>query len=283
MSLNIRNTKELIDPEHYKLKVLCYALTGTGKTDWAASAKAIGSVGYVACETGLGAGLLTIASQGLDYVTPTSVPEFEAICLGKVFKDRDVVVLDSLSDMARTFIKDYAIAMPRARGESAKRQAGIPELDDYGIMGEVTRRLVRKLLEMDKHIIVTAGERYDKPDPDVPGSTFLIGPDLPGQMFLGSPGMFDLVLRMHARPVLRDPKDAKSRYNQRYFITEQTGTVIAKCRSVIDGRSLLDREEIVDRETGQGSVKYLLNKIQKAYSKSQTEAPKSAGTVVPSN
>ena len=262
MALQIQNSRSLIAPDNLKLKILVYALPGMGKTTWAATAP---DPGFVACETGHGAGLMSIAQSGVEFVVPANIKDLELIASGMVFKDKATLVGDSLSDMARTFIKDYALSIPRKRGETEKRKAGVPELDDYGVMGEVTRRLVRKFLDMDKHVIFTATERYQQPDEDSPGSELLIGPDLPGQMFLGSTAMFDLVLRMRTRTKFRDPKDAKSRYIERYFITASNGATIAKCRSSLNNQSLLPPEIVVDYQTGEGTFLYLLKLVQDQY------------------
>ena len=263
MSLIVKNTRALIDPDKLKLKILVYALPGVGKTTFAATAP---NPGFAVCETGEGSGLLSVAAQGLDYVEPSSYQDFQAVCSGQVFKDKETIVLDSLSDMANTFIKDYALAMPRNAGNSPKRAAGIPELDDYGVMGEVTRRLIRKLLDVDKHIIVTATERYQTADPEKGIYDTTIGPALPGMMFLGAPAMFDFVLRMRTRSKLRDKNDAKSRYSERYFITENDGRgTIGKCRSVYSNKPLLDPEEIFSPVTGEGSFDYLIKKIIAGY------------------
>lgn len=265
MSLVIKDTKELINPEKLRLNILLYALPGVGKTSWAATAP---TPGFAACETGQGKGLLSIAEKGLPYCEPSNISEFEAVCGGQVFKSEQTIVIDSLSEMVKTFIKDYALSIPRARGESEKRRKGVPELDDYGVMGELTRRLLRKLLDAnpDKHVVVTATERYDKPDPENGQAEILIGPDLPGQMFLGSTAMFDLVLRMRTRPALRDVKDPKSKYTQRYFLTQPDGAgSVVKCRLNSHNKPVLDREEIFDPQTGQGTFSQLLEKIARAY------------------
>lgn len=265
MSLQVKNTKDLITPEKFRLNVLVYGLVGTGKTLWASTAP---NPGFAACETGQGKGLLTIAEKGIAYVEPSSLVEFESVINRKVFADKETIVLDSLSEMVRTFIKDAALQIPRARGESDKRRKGIPELDDYGTMGEMTRRMIRSLLDNnpDKHIVVTATERYDKPDPENGQGEMLIGPDLPGQMFLGSTAMFDLVLRLRTRQTLRDPRDAKSKYVKRYFLTQPDGMgSIVKGRPNVDCKPLLDPEEVFDPSTGQGTFKFFLDKILAGY------------------
>ena len=269
--MQIRNTKELVSGSNLRLAVLIYSLPGVGKTDWATDAP---NPGILACETGHGNGQLTSADKGVDFVEPSSFQDIVDFCSGKYFKDKQSLVVDSWSEVVKRYVKAMALQIPRAKGESEKRKQGIPELDDYMVMGELTRKLLLTLLtnNPDKHIIVTATEKYDKAGPDdPPGTESLIGPDLPGQMFLGAPAMFDFVLRMRTRPALRDPKDAKSKYNERYFVTQPTGGIVAKCRANKGGRTLLDLEEVVERKATptdidyKGSFNYLLHKVKEGY------------------
>lgn len=257
---------------------LVYGLPGVGKTTWIGTCPPA-DTGIAACETGNGGGLLSIADKGFECVLPENLNELEKFCRGEVFPNKRVLVLDSLSSMAKTFVKDAALRIPRRAGESEKRRLGIPELDDYGSIGEMTRKIIQIIIGANptKHIICTATEKYDRPNEnDPPGTESLIGPDLAGQMFLGAPAMFDFVLRLRTRPKLRNPADAKTRYNERYFLTTQESGVIAKCRSNSRGVALLDREEIFDPSTGAGTFDYLLNKILKGYQnapKPTTEVP----------
>jgi len=197
----------------------------------------------------------------------------EEFCSGEIFKDKDSLIVDSWTEVVRKHIKAAALQIPRARGESDKRKQGIPELDDYQVMGELSRRLLVRLFDSapDKHIIVTALEKYDKAGPDdPPGTESLIGPDLPGQMFLGAPAMFDFVLRMRTRTALRNPADAKSKYSQRFLVTQPEGGVVAKCRANSSSKALLDREEIFEPvegkpTEGRGTFNMLLEKIKAGY------------------
>lgn len=266
MPLEIKRTRNLIDPKNIRLKILLYGLAGSGKTTWESTAD---NVGIGVCETGQGRGLLSVAARDIEYCELNSYPDFDAFCSGSIFKDKETLCLDSLSEMVRTFIKDKALSIPRPKGESQKRAAGVPELDDYGVIAELTRKLVKKFIDQDKHIIVTSGLRIDKPDPDNYQTEMLIGPDLPGQMFLGSTAMFDLVLCMRTRMRLRDPKDAKSRYSERYIITESDGSgVIAKNRLSVTGvGSFIPSEIIFNKDTGEGSFPWLLGKAKQEYEK----------------
>lgn len=267
MSLIVKSTKDYLSAENFRFVGLIYSLPGVGKTSWLGTVNPE-DIGIAACESGLGSGLLSIADRGVDHIICESLDDLEAFCKGKVFPKKKVLALDSLTAMAKTFIKDAALKIPRARGESDKRKQGIPELDDYGTIAEMTRKVILMLINCnpDKHVIATATEKYDRPNEnDAPGTESLIGPELAGQMFLGAPAMFDFVLRLRTRPKLRNPQDAKSRYSERYFITGQDAGTIAKCRSNIKGKSLLDKEEIFDVDSGVGTFPYLVDKIVKGY------------------
>lgn len=246
---------------------MIYSLSGVGKTSWIGTLDPE-TTAIAACETGNGKGLLSIADKGFQCIEPENLNELEAFCSGKVFPNKKALVLDSLSAMAKTFIKDAALKIPRRGGESDKRKLGIPELDDYGSIAEITRKLLNILMgaNPDKHIIVTALEKYDRPNEnDPPGTDSLIGPDMAGQMFLASPGMFDFVFRMRTRQKLRNAADAKSRYVERYFQTQQAQGVLAKCRSNSNGVSLLAPEEVFDLQTGEGTFPFLIKKILDGY------------------
>lgn len=266
MALKIQNTRELVHPDRLKLKILVFGLHGCGKTTFMVTAP---NIGIGVCETGHGKGLLGVAHNGLDYTEINDYADFDAFCSGVIFKDKDSIGFDSLSWAMKTFVKDKALTLPRAKGESAKRAAGIPEIDDWGSIAEYSRKLLAKLIDTDKHIIVTSGLRIDRPDDSNPTGETLVGPDVAGQMFLGSTAMFDLVLCLRTRSVLKDPRDAKSRYTERYFVTENTNGILAKNRlSVSDkGLSFLPPEVIFNPEKGTGTFNWFLNEAKDAYTK----------------
>lgn len=265
--MKIRNTRDLLSTEDFRFVGLIYGLPGTGKTSWLGTCDAT-QIGIAACETGHGSGALSIADRGVDFCEPENLGDLTKFCKGEIFPDKSIYALDSISAMARGFVKDAALAIPRSKGSSPKRDLGIPEMDDWGSIAEMLRRTMMLLIDRnkDKHIIVTATEKYDRPNEnDAPGTESLIGPELAGQMFLGAPAMFDFVFRLRTRPRLRDPKDAKSRYTERYLVTQQESGVIAKSRANNGGVGILDREEIFDITTGQGGFPYILNKLIAGY------------------
>lgn len=260
MAIAIRNTRDLNAPNSLKLKVLLIGRSRVGKTTWAATAP---NPGIAACETGHGGGLLSVMNAGVDFFEPNSVEELDALASGHVFKDKDTLVLDSLSAMARTLVKDFAIKMPRRGANSPKREQGVPELDDYMVMAEVVRRILDAFINLDKHIVVTALEKSEKDDT---GSVTAIGPDLPGQMFLAAPSMFDAVYYLNVRKAFKDPRDPKSAFTQHYLITQNDGVRIGGDRNNVAGKAILPRELPFDPTTGEGSFPDILKRISMAYS-----------------
>jgi len=265
LSILVKNTRQLVDPKQFRFVGLVYSLPGTGKTTWVGTCPP-DDTGIAACDLGTGSGLLPITEKSFDYIEPESLSDLEKFAKGEVFPNKKILVLDNLSTMARTLIKDAALAIPTSSG--ASRKFGVPELRDYMVMAEMIRRVLIVLIQANptKHILVMAHEKYDRPnETDAPGTESLIGPELSGQLFTAAPSMFDFVLRLRTRSLLRNPADAKSRYSQRYFQTNQEQGVIAKCRATVNKKPLLDREEIFDLDSGAGSFPSLLDKIIKGY------------------
>ena len=243
-----------------------YSLPGTGKTTWVGTCPPE-DTGIAACDLGTGSGLLPISEKPFDYIEPSDLNDLEKFCKGEVFPNKKVLVLDNLSTMARTLIKDAALNIPTGGGST--RKYGVPELRDYMVMAEMVRKVLIVLINANptKHILVMAHEKYDRPNEnDAPGTESLVGPELSGQLFTAAPSMFDFVLRLRTRSLLRNPADPKSRYAQRYFQTNQEPGIIAKCRAQKNKKPLLDREEVFDLETGAGSFPSLLKKITDGYS-----------------
>jgi AAA domain len=216
---------------------------------------------------GTGSGLLPVCERSFAYIEPENLSDLEKFAKGEVFPDKKILVLDNLSTMAKTIIKDAALSIPI--NGSATRKYGVPDLKDYSTMAEMVRRILIVLINANptKHILVTAHEKYDRPNEnDAPGTESLVGPELSGQLFTAAPSMFDFVLRLRTRSLLRNPSDPKSRYAQRYFQTNQEPGIIAKCRAQVNKKPLLDREELFDLDTGEGSFPALLKKITDGYS-----------------
>lgn len=243
-----------------------YGLPGIGKTTWVGTCPPE-ETGIAACDHGTGSGLLPISEKPFDYIEPRSLVDLEKFVKGEVFPSKKILVLDNLSTMARTLAKDAALAIPMS-GMVSRSQYGVPEKRDYMVMMEIIRKVLVVLIDANpnKHIVVMAHEKYDRPNEnDAPGTESLVGPELSGQLFTAAPSMFDFVLRLRVRNLLRNPADAKSRYAQRYFQTNQAPGVIAKCRATVNKKALLDSEEVFDLESGAGGFPALLNKLKEGY------------------
>ena len=264
MSLNVKSSKDLVTSGSFKLKALLVGVPGVGKTTFCATAP---NPGFVACETGHGSGLLPIAQNNVAYVEPASYAELEAICTGQLFKDKDTIVIDSFTEACSTFIKDEALTVPRKFGSSEKRAMGVPELDDYQVMGELARRLLRQLTRLDKHVLVTTLLRtYQPANPKEGRAERIGGPDLPGAMSLASAAMFDHVLWLKVRPATKPGPDGKPiRITQRYFQTVGSDQYVAKSRSSDNKQQILPPEIVFDPATGEGCFNDLFEKISSAY------------------
>lgn len=266
--MDVKNTRDTVKAENYNFKVLLVADSGIGKTTWAATAP---DVGIAACETGEGSGTLSIVKAGVDFVEPKTFADFRSICYDtfQPFQKKRSIALDSLTYMTKSFIREHVLTAFPAKNprEAMRRQAGIPSGFDYSEISELTRNLLNALLAQKKHIIVTALAKYEKDDN---GVIIRIKPDLPGALGDASAAMFDCVMYLKARKLLRDPKDPKSAYVQRYFITQTDSVHLAKDRNN-SGKPFLAPEEIFDKDTGQGSFPDLLKKILEGHAASQLQ------------
>jgi hypothetical protein len=258
MALKIQNTASLTSNGNLRLKMLIYGPSGMGKTTFCSTAP---NPIILACESGHGGGTLSIAGQNVDYVVPETYADMELFCSGNGFEKYDTLVVDGFSYATDTIIKNHALSVPRRGGESPKRAMGVPELDDFGTLAELERRLLARLLQNDKNIIISCLMDFYQPpqggsDPRPEKSG---GPDLPGSMRLGSSAMTDIVMKLHTRPALRNPKDASTRYYQRYWLTDTDGKYLAKSRLRNGTKSLFPTEVPFDLETGEGSFNYFYN------------------------
>lgn len=264
-------TSELASPEKHRWKILIVGEAGVGKTEWTSTAP---DVAIAACETGVGSGLLTLAHKpGVLATVPATFIDLRSICYDtfEPFRKKQSRALDSLTAMTKSFVKDHVLANFPSRNpkEAIRRQAGVPVGLDYSDIADTVRTFLNKFLAIDAHIIVTSLPKLEKSDE---GSVTAIGPDLPGALFRGAPALFDTVLYLKSRKILRDSRDPKSAFVERYFITGADGLHIAKDRNSAGGKSFLDSEEVFlppDPKTGfvgKGTFPQLYEKILKGHS-----------------
>lgn len=276
--MDVKNTRDTVKPENYNWKVLLVADAGLGKTTFVGTSP---DVGIAACEPGEGGGTLSIVKAGVDFVEPKSFADFRSICYDtfQPFQKKRTIALDSLSYMVKSFIKEHVLTAFPAKNprEAMRRAAGIPSGFDFSEISELTRNLLNALLSQKKHIVVTALAKYEKDDN---GIIVRVKPDLPGALGDACAAMFDSVLFLKSRKLLRDPRDPKSAYIQRYFITQTDNVHLAKDRNN-SGKPFLAAEEIFDKDSGIGTFPYLLDKILVGHAAAQqASVPALAATSV---
>lgn len=274
MALIIKNTRDLRN-EKFRLKMLVYSIGGVGKTKFCGTAK---NAVVAPCETGHGKGLLTLADDtkqnDVDYADIKTYGDLEQFCSGTGLDAYDTLIVDGMSYFTDTIIKDHALSVPRQRGNTPKRQMGVAELDDYQVMAELERRLLARILSLDKNVIVTCLQDYYQPASggDNPKPEKIGGPDLPGMMRLGAVAMFDVVLRLFLKSSLKDPKDAHSRYNARIWQTEATEQYLAKSRLRNGSTNIFPAEVPFDLEKGIGTFEWFLAEAKRGMESKAAEA-----------
>jgi hypothetical protein len=236
--IQVRNTRDLLNKDS-KFCMLCYAPAKRGKTTFGASMDGFTRTHggkptlFIAMEAAEGGGTMSIQEYGVDYVTPTSIEEFNKI-IAALAGDTHYggVVVDSATEYVTRFLKPYALKFPYTKGTpSLTRNAGVPEQGDYQTMGEQARIDFNKLINLTthpdlairKHLLVTALEK-EKLTRD--GKELVaIQPDLPGAMSSVATAMFQTVGCIELKTVVEpDPANPKStrRVTRRMLVTDAT-------------------------------------------------------------
>ena len=188
---------------------------------------------FIAMEAAEGGGTMSIQEYEVDYVTPTTIEEFNKIVAALAGDTRyGGVVVDSATEYVTRFLKPYALKFPYTKGTpSLTRNAGVPEQGDYQTMGEQARIDFNKLIGLTTHpdlnirkdLLVTALEK-EKLSRD--GKELVaIQHDLPGAMSSVATSMFQTVgcieLRTSVQPDPSNPKVTR-RVTQRTLVTDAT-------------------------------------------------------------
>lgn len=188
---------------------------------------------FIAMEAAEGGGTMSIQEHGVDYVTPTTLTEFNKIVAALAGDTRyGGIVVDSATEYVTRFLKPYALAFPYTKGSpSATRNAGVPEQGDYQTMGEQARIDFNKLIGLTTHpdlnvrkdLLVTALEK-EKLTRD--GKELVaVQPDLPGAMSSVATAMFQTVgcieLRTSVQPDPTSPGKTR-RVTNRMLVTDAT-------------------------------------------------------------
>lgn len=78
--------------------------------------------------------------------------------------------------------------------------------------------------------------------------------------------MFDVVMKLTSRSALKDPRDPKSKYLERYFLTESDGQYICKSRLRNGTKSIFPNEVVFDADRNLGTFNWFLQTALKSYS-----------------
>jgi len=164
------STKDIINRDT-KLAMLLWSASGRGKTTLASSLHRLTTTHnnrptlFIAVESGDGGGAVTLRELDVPLYIPKDYNELDGV-LSDLKNDKQFggIVLDSATELVKAFIKPLALSLPpRERSEVVlgPRRAGIPTESDYGPMGEYTRQVFQKLLNIRDagEGDFTAGER----------------------------------------------------------------------------------------------------------------------------
>lgn len=228
--MQVQNTRNVLS-EDTRLCHLLMADGKYGKTTLAASLDAFTRMTlgkpsiFIAVEQGEGGGTMSIQEAGVDYVTPATQSEFDAI-LSELATNTTYggVVLDSGTEAINRIIKPYALTFP-SREKHAVRTMGVPDRGDYQSMGEFMRQRVNRLIDltvardvrMRKHFVMTTRLR-EKVDQDSGAVTF-VGPDLPGALAQNIIGMFQTVSRIVSKAAVEEVGGRKVRVSRRVLLS----------------------------------------------------------------
>jgi len=164
-------------------KMLVYGEPGAGKT-------LFGSTAPSPLFINLEAGLMTLASRGVDYVDvadPTDLQEIFIYLRGGKHNYKTVVI-DTLDELQKTFIADR---LKKERRESM-------QLQDWGYVGEQMQKALRAYRNLPLNVVFLC---HAKTDSDSETGAQIYKPALQGAIGDQIAGYVDLAAYIHASPV----------------------------------------------------------------------------------
>lgn len=164
-------------------KMLVYGEPGAGKT-------LFGSTAPAPLFINLEAGLMTLASRGVDYVDvadPTDLQEIFIFLRGGKH-DYKTIVIDTLDELQKVYIADR---LKKERRESM-------QLQDWGFVGEQMQKALRAYRNLPLNVVFLC---HAKTDQDNESGTLIYKPALQGAIGDQIAGFVDLATYIHASPV----------------------------------------------------------------------------------
>ena len=215
------NIQKVMPGPPKRLSVLVYSPPGGGKTFFAGT---FPNPLFIDCQ----GGMLTVRNKGVSAVAPEDYNDLIQCTIWENVKDFDTIVLDTATEAARLVT------------EFTTKQSGheLATLPDWMQIIERVRQLLRKLLDLPMHVVVTAEEGFHK-DEDTGKMTY--GPSLPGKLFGEAGALFDCVFH------IRSKADLQKHTVTRLLLTQPDGMYAqAKDRISLPGYPGLEKLEVPD-------------------------------------
>lgn len=220
------------------VKVLVYGEPGVGKTTFAASAP---SPLFIDADRGVLSLIGRDGSASIKVLVPSSFDEL----LDLVFELRagklpevKTLVLDTITELQnRTMDENLKIAVEESKG---RRNPYLPQLQDYGLNGQMLRRITIALSELDRHLIILAHEKEDKDD-----DRLFVRPAVTPKLAETLVGMMDVIgymtleadgsRKLQVQPTRR--VWAKSRLQLPASLTNPTFDLLIKTKEKVNGQA----------------------------------------------
>jgi hypothetical protein len=168
-------------------------------------------------------GMLTVRKKQIAFIQPRDYIELLQATIEENVKEFETVVLDTATEASRIIME---VSLKAANRE-------LPQLQDWMQVIERMRQLLRKLIDLDKHVVVTCEEAIIK---DEDTGRIIAGPSLPGKLQHEAGALFDCVF--HLRNVFSASVKAKTRV----ILTEPEGMY----QQVKDRTGVLEKLEVPD-------------------------------------
>ena len=173
------NIQKVMPGPPSRLTVLVYGAPGGGKT-WLGGT--FPNPLFIDCQ----GGMLTVRNKGVSAIVPNDYNDLLQCAIRENVEGFGTIVLDTATEAAR-LVTEFTTKASNHE---------IPQLQDWMQVIERMRQLLRKLLDLPMHVVVTAEEGFNK-DEDTGRMSY--GPSLPGKLFGEAGALFDCVFHVRGK------------------------------------------------------------------------------------